>query len=105
MFCAGLKKGKFSEMTEIQLAAIPHALAGRDILAAARTGSGKTLAFIIPLLERLYRNNWTNLDGASLSCVLITFTQILISSNYSMFVVVKKNNLNSWQRGQVLVPL
>lgn len=39
------------------------ALAGRDILGAARTGSGKTLAFLIPLLERLYRAGWSPLDG------------------------------------------
>ncbi len=42
-------------MTDIQRAAIPHALAGRDVLGAARTGSGKTLSFIIPLIEKLYR--------------------------------------------------
>lgn len=46
----------FTTMTAIQNACIPHALAGRDILGAARTGSGKTLAFVIPVLERLYRN-------------------------------------------------
>lgn len=36
-------------MTEIQSACILHALAGRDILGAAKTGSGKTLAFLIPV--------------------------------------------------------
>ena len=40
----------------LQVAAIPHALAARDVLGAASTGSGKTLAFVIPLLERLHRN-------------------------------------------------
>jgi hypothetical protein len=40
--------GKFQTMTDIQCAAIPHALAGRDVLGAAKTGSGKTLAFLIP---------------------------------------------------------
>lgn len=54
----GLKAAKFESMTDIQKAAIPHALAGRDILGAAKTGSGKTLAFIIPVLEKLFHEKW-----------------------------------------------
>ena len=54
----GLVAANYKKMTKIQRQAIPHALAGRDILGAAKTGSGKTLAFIVPLLERLYRGNW-----------------------------------------------
>jgi ATP-dependent RNA helicase DDX10/DBP4 len=42
----GLKRKKFFKMTEIQRCVIPHALSGRDILAASKTGSGKTLAFL-----------------------------------------------------------
>ena len=38
-----LEKAKFRVMTQIQRVAIPHALAGRDVLGAAKTGSGKTL--------------------------------------------------------------
>ncbi|MGH7231254.1 MAG: DEAD/DEAH box helicase [Nitrospiraceae bacterium] len=41
--------------TPIQLAAIPPALDGRDVLAQAKTGSGKTLAFLIPMIERALR--------------------------------------------------
>ncbi len=37
----------------IQAAALPDALAGRDILGRGRTGSGKTLGFSIPLAARL----------------------------------------------------
>ncbi|NJC68703.1 DEAD/DEAH box helicase [Planosporangium thailandense] len=37
----------------IQQAAIPDALAGRDLLGRGQTGSGKTLAFGLPLLARL----------------------------------------------------
>ena len=39
--------------TPIQSAAIPPALAGRDVQGAARTGSGKTQAFGWPVLQRL----------------------------------------------------
>jgi ATP-dependent RNA helicase DDX10/DBP4 len=34
----GLEAGEFTIMTAIQNACLPHALAGRDILGAARTG-------------------------------------------------------------------
>jgi superfamily II DNA/RNA helicase len=37
----------------IQAAALPDALAGRDILGRAQTGSGKTLGFSLPLVARL----------------------------------------------------
>ncbi|GII26390.1 hypothetical protein Pme01_59870 [Planosporangium mesophilum] len=37
----------------IQQAAIPDALAGRDLLGRGQTGSGKTLAFGLPVLARL----------------------------------------------------
>ncbi|HJM75523.1 MAG TPA: DEAD/DEAH box helicase [Dehalococcoidia bacterium] len=40
----------FTTPFEIQTAAIPDAIAGRDISARAPTGSGKTLAFGLPLL-------------------------------------------------------
>src|SRR5512138_2071219 len=43
----------FTEPTPIQEAALPAALAGRDVLAAAMTGSGKTAAFALPILQRL----------------------------------------------------
>jgi hypothetical protein len=54
----GLEAAGFTRMTEIQRAVLPHALAGRDVLAAARTGSGKTLAFLVPVVEGLVRAEW-----------------------------------------------
>lgn len=44
----GLGK-KYTLMSEIQRASLPHTLCGRDLLGAAKTGSGKTLAFVIPV--------------------------------------------------------
>lgn len=71
----GLRLSGMVTPTEIQAAAIPHALAGRDILGAAKTGSGKTLAFIIPLLEKLYSERWSTEDG--LGALIITPTREL----------------------------
>jgi ATP-dependent RNA helicase RhlE len=42
--------------TPIQAQAIPHFLAGRDLLGIAQTGTGKTAAFALPILDRLARN-------------------------------------------------
>lgn len=43
----------FTEPTPVQAAAIPPALAGRDVIASAATGSGKSAAFGLPLLQAL----------------------------------------------------
>ena len=48
-----VKAGAYAAPTPIQVAAIPAALQGRDVLASAQTGSGKTLAFVLPILHRL----------------------------------------------------
>ncbi|QMT31683.1 DEAD/DEAH box helicase [Alysiella filiformis] len=52
---AALTEQGYHTPTPIQAAAIPKALAGHDLLAAAQTGTGKTAAFMLPSLERLKR--------------------------------------------------
>lgn len=52
---AALTEQGYETPTPIQMAAIPKALAGHDLLAAAQTGTGKTAAFMLPSLERLKR--------------------------------------------------
>lgn len=47
---------QFTTPTPIQSMAIPHALAGKDILGSAQTGTGKTGAFGIPLAAKLLSN-------------------------------------------------
>ncbi|MFZ1680481.1 MAG: DEAD/DEAH box helicase, partial [Rhizobiaceae bacterium] len=39
--------------TPIQAQAIPHAVAGKDVLGIAQTGTGKTASFVLPMLTRL----------------------------------------------------
>ena len=50
-----LKQRGILEAFPIQEAAIPDALAGRDVVGKAVTGSGKTLAFGLPLMARLVK--------------------------------------------------
>ena len=52
---SALAEQGYQTPTPIQAAAIPKALAGHDLLAAAQTGTGKTAAFMLPSLERLKR--------------------------------------------------
>jgi len=43
----------YTQPTPIQEQAIPHLLAGRDLLGCAKTGTGKTAAFALPMLQLL----------------------------------------------------
>lgn len=71
--------------TEIQKAGIPISLKGHDVLGAAKTGSGKTLAFLIPVIEALWRQQWSSIDG--LGALIISPTRELA---YQTFEVLCK---------------
>src|SRR6478672_10982327 len=45
----------FESPTPIQAQAVPHAVAGRDVLGIAQTGTGKTASFVLPMWTRLER--------------------------------------------------
>ena len=51
-----LAAAQFINPTQVQEAAIPPGILGKDILATAQTGTGKTLAFLIPVIEKLLAN-------------------------------------------------
>ena len=54
---AGLEALGYETPSPIQAQAIPHLLAGRDVLGHAPTGTGKTAAFALPLLARIDDNS------------------------------------------------
>lgn len=48
-----LHEAGYETPTPIQVAAIPEALKGRDVLGIAQTGTGKTASFTLPMIQRL----------------------------------------------------
>ncbi|KAK1323017.1 DEAD-box ATP-dependent RNA helicase 32 [Acorus calamus] len=79
---------KYTTMSDVQRASLPHSLCGRDVLGAAKTGSGKTLAFIIPVLEKLYRVRWGPEDGVG--CIIISPTKELAGQLFEELKLVGK---------------
>ena len=65
--------------TPIQAQAIPAVLAGQDLLAGAQTGTGKTAAFVLPLLDRLSREEAprNKFGGKGLRALVMTPTREL----------------------------
>ena len=62
--------------TPIQAQAIPHLLAGRDVLGLAQTGTGKTAAFALPILQHLFQNR-KRLAGKTMRALILTPTREL----------------------------
>jgi ATP-dependent RNA helicase RhlE len=85
-----LSAGRFTIPTPVQVAAIPDALAGKDVLATAQTGTGKTLAFLIPIIEHLLQN-----EAVGIAALVLVPTREL-----AMQVVGQYNAL----RGKLLAP-
>ena len=50
---AAVEAAGYTTPTPIQAAAIPVAVAGRDVLGIAQTGTGKTASFVLPMIMRL----------------------------------------------------
>ena len=69
--CAVCASLGWSSPTTIQTAALPPALAGRDVIALAETGSGKTAAFALPVLQGLLAS------PARLACLVLAPTREL----------------------------
>jgi len=51
-----LAQAGFVKPSAIQDQALPLTLAGKDVIGLANTGTGKTAAFLLPILQKLYKN-------------------------------------------------
>lgn len=60
----------YTEPSPIQKQAIPHLLAGKDVLGCAQTGTGKTAAFALPIVNALYEKKNTRRGRAPRALVL-----------------------------------
>ncbi|WP_442796027.1 DEAD/DEAH box helicase [Pelobium manganitolerans] len=63
----GLDSMGFSKPTPIQAEAIPHILAGKDLIACAQTGTGKTASYLLPLLHKIEEEDKSVIDAVILS--------------------------------------
>lgn len=66
----------YTTPTPIQEKAIPHVLAGKDVLGCAQTGTGKTAAFSIPILQLLHSEQKQQ-GKRKIRCLILTPTREL----------------------------
>ena len=71
----------FVTPTPIQAAALPAAMAGRDLVGTAQTGTGKTAAFLLPILQRIIN---TPLDMRRTRAVILAPTRELVEQILAM---------------------
>ncbi len=91
-----LKKMEFLTPTPIQAMAIPHALAGKDLLASAQTGTGKTLAYGLPLLTKLINNPF------STALILLPTRELAMQVMESLQQIagIEKTNFGDFRRSK-----
>lgn len=86
----GLLENNFVSLTDIQKKAIPVALKSQDVMGTARTGSGKTLAFLVPVIEKLIRENITEYDG--LAALIVSPTRELAVQIFEVLAKIGRHN-------------
>jgi ATP-dependent RNA helicase RhlE len=67
----------YTNPTPIQEKAIPHILAGKDLVGCAQTGTGKTAAFAIPIIHNLHRIVGSSKKTKQIRCLVVTPTREL----------------------------
>lgn len=87
-----VRSAGYTHPTPIQAAAIPHVLAGCDVLGSAQTGTGKTAAFALPILQRLAESpNRTGRGPIPIRALVLCPTRELAQQIYESFVTYGRN--------------
>jgi ATP-dependent RNA helicase RhlE len=74
---SAVREEGYTTPTPIQVQAIPHVLAGRDLLGLAQTGTGKTAAFALPILQRLHAMGRAHKGDRAVAVLVLTPTREL----------------------------
>lgn len=82
-----LASRNYTTPSPIQAAAIPHVMAGRDLIGCAQTGTGKTAAFALPILHRLAANPARRTPGQPRALVLTPTRELAaqIEENFTAY--------------------
>jgi ATP-dependent RNA helicase RhlE len=71
----------YTQPSPIQAQAIPHVLAGRDILGCAQTGTGKTAAFALPILQRLSATRTPRTPRGTRALIIVPTRELAVQVN------------------------
>jgi ATP-dependent RNA helicase RhlE len=82
--------------TPIQTQAIPHLLAGRDLIGCAQTGTGKTAAFTLPLLQHLIKNRQAPQPGHPRALILAPTRELAAQIGESIATYGRGLRLHHW---------
>ena len=72
---SSIERTGFTTPTPVQMAAIPPAMAGSDLMVSSQTGSGKTAAFMLPALNRIAQKSANK--GRGVQVLVLTPTREL----------------------------
>ncbi|WP_394229853.1 DEAD/DEAH box helicase [Shewanella colwelliana] len=84
----------YQKPTPIQSEAIPLALKGKNLIAAAQTGSGKTATFVLPILEKLVSGE-TQRKKRARALILTPTRELAVQVQSSIQAYGKHLNLKS----------
>ena len=82
--------------TAIQSEVIPAFLSGEDLIACSQTGSGKTLAFLLPLLDRLYRDRFRAKPKHIRALIVVPTLELAKQIEKNIQIFTKKIKLRSF---------